>query len=351
MSQPSWANGLRKFLYSNVVPLVEPNQTLRQRLVDLPAMKIWAVAFTHQSYNPNTAENYESLEKIGDAFMKAAFNEYLERRYPGVTQLELSELIAHYLSKPELAKISLQLGLDKWVRTNIEKDTHMFEDLLEATFGALSKIGNNLQHGVGYILCYNLIVNLFNPINIDLGVSIGKPKTQLKQLFEKMHWGPVDEYSSLKGELVEFEVYLTETAMNNIQELGIGLDPLLGIGTGRTKTLAEITAYENALQTLNRVGITQDWADSQRKRSDFESPELAVYYSDALAKLRRQGFESMYFFLPKTNNRVCYVQLIGVDSNGRKQVLVTSSIETTPNSRCSASEGKKQALIRYINGK
>ncbi|MNK72566.1 ribonuclease III [compost metagenome] len=335
-----WILDLQQMIATTIAPLVEPNTAKQGYLTDESAMGVWAVAFTDETYNPNVGENYESLEKIGDAFMKAAFLQYLEERYPDINQYELSEMINYYLSKPRQAEIALKLGLNKYVRTNVTVSTHMFEDLLEAVFGALQKIGTAAHSvGVGYAYAYNLIVSIYNDTPLDRGVTVGNPKTQIKQIFDKMGWGTVGErWDENSG---TFSILVPRQATSTFREHGINGE-IIAYGRGNTQKVASADAYPRALRFLSEHGITQAWADSQKNTDKLDLPELRELYQNALSKARSEGLESLSFTRPKITSSECFYQLIGSDSNGRLTVLVTIA-------GCSLMDAKRDALETYLS--
>jgi len=342
----SWITELQLFIYTKLLPLAEPDDERRVKLVDQSSMAIWQAAFTDKSYDPNYGFNYEVLEKIGDAAIKLVFNRYLLVRFPDIDQLELSELSAFYLSKTELADIGNKLGVGHYARTNLDKNTHLIEDIVESIFGALMIIGDQaFQVGVGYILCYNLAVNIWNNRPISLDVSAGMPKTQIKQVFEKLRWGPVSE----SWEEPIFKVMSTPEARQQMEKVGIKLPEVLGVGQGNTKVIASNAAYQVALKTLNELGITQQYANEQRDKLEHEIPTIKSLLPLLQNKLAAQGYASYMFSIPRTTADRIYVQLLGVKPNGYKQVLSTVMITGTSIKRANLTDGKIQAIKDYID--
>lgn len=322
-----WLQGLQKYLYQTLLPLAEPDAQLRKQLVEQKSMNIWNIAFTHESYDPNIGKNYEELEKLGDGVMKMLFIKYLMKRFPNIDKGQISELSHRYLSKPEQAPIALKLGLTAWIRTPLEKDIHMFEDILEVVFGALLTVGDeSYTIGAGYILCYNLLVNIYNTIDIDLSLAKGHVKTQVNQTFEKLKldlpleiWTP--EQSSYGGTMT---LQLNDKTLNELLDLGINIKSnIISSVQGTTKKIASDNAYLNALKNLNNLGITSEWIDIQKGNAEFKNPELQVYYPSALSRLRKDGFVDMYYSKPKISNKGSYIQLIGIRPNETKQILIT----------------------------
>ena len=76
-------------------------------MVNDESMKIWEVAFTHESMNPTRGENYEEIELYGDTCIEQAYTKYIMYAYPEFNRSQLSELRTTYLAKPFQAQLSL----------------------------------------------------------------------------------------------------------------------------------------------------------------------------------------------------------------------------------------------------
>jgi hypothetical protein len=285
-------------------------------------MKVWAPTFTDFSYNPNVGENYESLEKIGDTFSKAAFNQYLHDKFPDIDEVELTEITNYYLSKNQQAEMALSLALPTMLRTYLDKNTHIFEDLMEALYGALMKIGSDAHSpGVGYLYTYNLTKSLYDGINIDRSLSAGREKTSIKEIFDKLGWGQVIEQWDQAKE--EFKVKVPGRAIEELRQIQIDIpDGVIGVGQAHSKSAASSRAYKSADEFFTSVGITREWADQQKnaRSPNIEEQQLEA---QALEKAKSQGIESLDVATVRTTVRDKYYQLIGTDANGRKFVLMT----------------------------
>jgi len=343
----SWISSLQHYLYQEILPLAEPDENRRVKLVDAESMRVWQAAFTDKSYNPNYGLNYEVLEKIGDAALKLAFNRYLLLRFPDIDQLELSEMTSFYLAKSELAEIGLQLHVDKYARTLLDKNANLYEDVVESIFGALMEVGDRAyQIGVGYILCYNLVVNLWNNRPLSLTVASGMPKTQVKQIFEKLRWGPVGEEWSAPT----FKVLANSLAQSQLKAIGITLPAVLGMAQGQTKAVASASAYKKALETLDGLGVTQEWANQQRDILEFSTPEVRGLLKPFEEKYHQQGYVSTAFTVARTTSTHTYLQLLGISADGLRTVLATVAVPGTTDKRPNLTEGKVAAIKAYLNG-
>ncbi|MBN3886830.1 MAG: ribonuclease III [Nostoc sp.] len=103
-------------------------------------------ALTHTSYmheNPNSGEDNERLEFLGDALLNFLSGEYLYRRYPDKKEGELTPLRSRLVDKPQLAKFAVSLDLGRWMRLGkgAEKDggrtqSRLLSNTFEAIIGA-----------------------------------------------------------------------------------------------------------------------------------------------------------------------------------------------------------------------
>jgi len=201
-----WFEGLRYYLYNVIIPKAlsdtDPNyEIMREKLVNGDAMKIWVKVFTHKSFNPNGIDNYETIEHMGDTSMKTAFDSAVIQKYPDINEYDITLMNNYYVSKPIQRNISKELGLYKWLRTVIPLTIHVHEDLLEALFGGLFKIGDRvIGKGNGYSLSSNLAARIYNVDDIDINIVLAHPRSQIKEIIEKMRW---HEGSGLKAEDIE----------------------------------------------------------------------------------------------------------------------------------------------------
>jgi len=89
----TWRNNLKNFLRYNILPKILSSDAALDKLVSDDAMKIWEVAFTNESFNPNQGYNYEELELLGDTKMNANYVKFLMASYPSITRSQLSEFL------------------------------------------------------------------------------------------------------------------------------------------------------------------------------------------------------------------------------------------------------------------
>lgn len=342
--EEKWLENLKEFLLQNIIPYTTEDKELWPILVSEEAMKIWKVAFTHESYNPNKGENYEELEKLGDKVLGLNFLLYLMDKYPEFSRKELSEIPNYYLSKKELSKISYKLRLSTMARTNI-RGINLDEDLFESLFGALFTIGDKLIiEGAGNLLCKRLLYSIYSEIYLDIDVARGKPKTQINEIFQKAGWGKLDtEWDEETG---TFIILFSDKALEDLKELGFFFSSniLAKVTNKNTKSSAEEEAFKIAVDKLADIGITKENITTILKKNKFNHEEFKTYLPRLNAKLKKLGITSAHFSkvsAKKGNNYI--VQLIGIDSKtDKKIILATGTSDSIQNAR-------KDALEKFLN--
>ena len=340
-----WKKNLQRFLYNDLLPMAEPDPQLRLELVKPEPMKIWTVAFTHKSFNPNIGENYEILEKLGDGVMKTTFTDYLTKRFTNLDEGTLTLFQNSILTKVEQANLANQYNLPKYLRTAFESSIHTSEDVLEAYFGALLSIGNSIRMGQGYTYAYNTIVNIFNKIDFsteNLAINLKDPITYVKELFEQEGWGkgtPPFQFVK-KDPSKESGVYMIKYTPQAISDLrGRGLrvvNDVVAQAPGNTQQAAQVRASTEAVKVLNSMGFRLIPKD---KKDPFRHRDLAPYYPGALAKARSEGFVALKLQKSKGSTG-CYSQLLGEREDGYLEVLVTVT-------GCDEQEANRNALRTY----
>ena len=103
-------------------------------------------ALTHTSYkfeNPNTGEDNEQLEFIGDGLLTFLSGDFLYKRNPDLREGKMTVLRSNLVDKPQLAKFSAQLDLGKWMRLGKGEDINggrsklsLLSNVFESVIGA-----------------------------------------------------------------------------------------------------------------------------------------------------------------------------------------------------------------------
>jgi ribonuclease-3 len=124
------------------------------KLPPLKDEKLLRQALTHRSYaneNPHEGENNERLEFLGDAVLGFLVGELLYKRYPDMSEAQLTRLRSALVDERQLAKFATQLGMGDLMRLGKgaikeggSENPSLLSDALEAYIGALL-LDSNLE--------------------------------------------------------------------------------------------------------------------------------------------------------------------------------------------------------------
>lgn len=352
-----WRDNLRNFLRKELLPRAVTSESVLDQLTNDENMKIWEIAFTSEDYSPSQGENWEELELIGDRLLGYLFTKFLMESFPTINRGEISVFIQYYLAKPFLAKKSGELGMNRHIRSRLRSTIHMFEDVFESTFGAIVKAGDSIKNGVGVGLAYNLFVSIFEGVDLDWEVTLGNPKTRVKEIFETMGWIIPQQQEKVPEEFFErdgmkvFQVLFNNVAINQLKFMGVDIQSkVLAESVQTTKKKASDDAYAKAIRNLQKIGITEEWVKEFRNKRDFDNADLQTYVEAANKRLFEEGYVRFYFEEIRGKDKIGgdvtgkYIQMIGVDLNGKKKVLAMSeeALESTL-------LGKQMVLSDYAN--
>ncbi len=397
-----------KLLIDRLLEPIIPKAEQRKFFTSEESMAIWKTAFTHETVSPT--DNYEDLEFLGDAVLKAVYPEYLMERFPELHKGEYTELNIEYMSKIRQAELSRKMHLTDYIRVQgLDRAILNLEtDVFESFMGALNKIANLRQRGLGYIYCYNMITHLFEDIEIDTNRGKGSVKTQVQQMFSRFDLQKPNEivpghdvkivvtpeyrkiigqkvlgnvegvkkhaealpkvskiaietltelgvvvieesYVAQQSALVECYVTLSPEHLKFLKQYGVKIQPQIGYGQAPTLKEAEYKAYQMALKTLNDHGIDSDWADQAKQRRDFSDELILPHLAKAFERLQSEGFMSMYFFIPRktVTKRGSIVQLVGAREDGTDAVI---EYVYTADKRNGYQIAKAQLIENYARG-
>lgn len=344
---------LKGYLRNDVLKTFIPDEKIRDMLTSDKAMAIWNVIFTHESSNPNIGSNYEEDELLGDKILGANFVKYLMKLYKRkLGRAALTELVRYYMSKTYQATMSQQLGLDQWVvMGNIQATTHIAEDVFEAFCSGLDETGDLIKPGFGNLLCYNFIVYMFKDVKIDMNVTKGHPKTQVKEIFDKLEWGgqniPEENVEDAQGN-PGVRILLPPVAMKDLRAYQFSVvSPIIAeVYSTTSKKMASDDAYRAALLKLRNMGITEEWVEQIKARKLAANPILAPLFQKAYARMRndRRGITDIYFKTVQTRAQGKQMQLIGLTKD-EKQVILAETARPV----VKAIDGQAELLASYAS--
>lgn len=105
-------------------------------------LRIFILAFSHKSTNaerPNSIQNNERLEYLGDAVLGTIVAEYLFKKYPNSDEGFLTKMRSKIVKRKSLNKIGDRMGLDMMLNeyNNTRLSRSMLGNALEALVGAI----------------------------------------------------------------------------------------------------------------------------------------------------------------------------------------------------------------------
>mgnify|MGYP000100100998 CR=1 FL=1 len=200
-------------------------------------------ALTHRS---KSADNYETLEFLGDSVLGFAISSELFNRYPDLSEGELTRLRASLVKKETLAELarelelgsSLKLGEGELKSGGYDRDS-ILADSLEAVFGAICKDSSSSDAVRVILHLYRKKLSTLDPQSIPKD-----PKTQLQEYLQKLSL-PTPTY------LVR-EVTGEPHNQNFIVECRVTVLDLPVLGEGNSRRHAEQQAAAQALLLLNQ---------------------------------------------------------------------------------------------------
>lgn len=214
-------------------------------------------ALTHTSYkyeNPNTGEDNEQLEFIGDALLTFLSGDFLYQRNPDLREGKMTVLRSNLVDTPQLARFATELELGKWMRLGKGEDSSggrskpsLLSNVFEAIVGAYY-----LDSGIDVVR--DLVDSLFEAVVNDLPTtedSNPKIKDDVKGWLQQVVLSPAfssnpnrqpPEYRTIRSGGTDNTPEFTSVVHVAGGEYGVGKD--------RNKKEAEKRAAEDALRRL-----------------------------------------------------------------------------------------------------
>ncbi|MBD8068330.1 ribonuclease III [Bacillus sp. PS06] len=208
--------------------------------------KLLIQAFTHSSYvNEHRKKPYEDnerLEFLGDAVLELTVSEFLFKKFPIMSEGQLTKMRAAIVCEPSLVSFANDLSFGEFVLlgkgeelTGGRARPALLADVFEAFIGALY-----LDQGIDSVYKF-LEKTVFPKINEGAFSHVMDYKSQLQELIQRDGKGLI-EYKVLqeKGPAHNRE-FVSKVSLNGEE---------LGMGSGKSKKEAEQRAAQTALETL-----------------------------------------------------------------------------------------------------
>lgn len=202
------------------------------------------IALTHSSYaNEHGIESNERLEFLGDSVLGLTISDYLFRKYPHLSEGELTKMRSNIVSEYSLALVAKDITLGEYLMlgkgeemTGGRKRTSILADGVEAIIGAVY-IDSNFYSSMEVVLHL-----LQSQVNVVIeGTGVRDYKTELQEYIQK---------SSRQG--VEY-IIVEERGPDHAKLFIVNVfhkGVVLGRGRGKNKKEAEQSAARAALNFL-----------------------------------------------------------------------------------------------------
>ena len=282
-SRVDWSTNLA-LLQSKVYQVLSETGALRPQdisvLFDDVAMKEWAKCFTHKTVDANN--NNDGLEFYGDATLKYAFPMYFSERLSDVLDQRSATLLTnYYMSTDYQAHLSRTLGLVEYVRYDPAVpgiNDKVSEDTFEAFIGTLNKLANRrIQNGMGYLYAFNILIYLFQNVNLDPSRIEKDDITKLKEIFDKLEWGQPN-YVVVQSENPTLGQYRATVSGSNRRVLGSGYGPTQDKSRSRAAkaALVQLASEGTTLETAERIKLERTLRTNPAYARQNERLEKAI---------------------------------------------------------------------------
>lgn len=211
--------------------------------------KLLYQAFTHSSYvNEHRRKPYEDnerLEFLGDAVLELTVSQFLYKKFPMMSEGQLTKLRASIVCEPSLVSFANELSFGSYVLlgkgeelTGGRARPALLADVFEAFIGSLY-----LDLGLPSVFSF-LEKYVYPKINEGAFSHVMDYKSQLQELIQRNALG-----------LIEYEVLEEKGPAHNrefVSRVSLNKEEL-GTGVGRSKKEAEQHAAQVALEKLKKT--------------------------------------------------------------------------------------------------
>jgi dsRNA-specific ribonuclease len=207
MSHDTETPQFRLFIIS-LLERLDLNEQSLASFTDEESMIEFSRAFTHKSWSPSF--NYERYEFLGDTIVNDAVAHYISINFPRIQNVAWMTRIKHTLiSKKYLASIAHKADFARFFRygetlapilkgsyehankTLNKEYLSILEDVFEAFIGALRDVvDKKTVGGVGGIIARRMVHTFLDKNTVPVTYEeIFDPKSRLKEIYDKYHWG------------------------------------------------------------------------------------------------------------------------------------------------------------------
>jgi ribonuclease-3 len=198
----------------------------------------------HNEYPQKSSGHNERLEFLGDAVLDLSLSDYLMKRFPAMSEGELSKIRASLVNETTLADLAIELGIDKNVRLGkgeIQSGGALKPRLLACAFEALVAA---VFHDSNFEVADKVIHQIFfsRIENLDLENHFKSDyKTRLQELMQEKHkLIPIYELEREEGPDHD-KKFFVRLLVN---------EKIMAVGSGKSKKQAEQDAARVALENI-----------------------------------------------------------------------------------------------------
>jgi ribonuclease-3 len=228
------------------------------KMPKLPTIKdenLLRQALTHRSYvneHPGAGEHNERLEFLGDAVLGFLVGELLYKRYPEMSEAQLTRLRSNLVDEKQLAKFATQLGIGDLIQLGkgaIKEGGRQNPSLLSDTFEAYIA-AYFIESGIEAVRKF--VQPLFTAVadSIVFPQSETDPKNLVDSKGRFQQWALANFVQNPEYFIID------ESGPDHAKEFTAEVrvnGKVYGVGTGRRKQDAEKRAAEVALKTVEPV--------------------------------------------------------------------------------------------------
>lgn len=325
----SWKKASEVYLW-HVIKILSASEDIANKSIDPKYRNPFIRSITHPTVN--ATNNYESLETMGDAYLKTTFFSYCYRINENITNDEFNSLNDTFMSIFFQPKFARSLRLDEWIVSKINVVDKILEDVFESFNGALYIIGESIQQGVGMYMLKNLIDMLFEDIDLysqEHDHHIKNKITVVEQLPKRLDINNIYSYNMSKRGNVFTALYeINSNLLNFIKDHNLILPTTMIFSSENIdEKIAKNDAATKFYFELKRCGITDKFAKdySIRKKLSKGVDQETLY--EVEKKMEHLGFVALepIFYSFKEYKAIT---LVGIRPNGAKVNIRTSVLNS-----------------------
>jgi hypothetical protein len=361
-----WVREFQNYIYS-LLAMVYESDVARREAVNEENLIIWIRAFTDPTFD---ADNFETMETIGDSVLDYAFMKYLYKSFAleGVTPQVLTNLRSYYMSGEYQGSLAEEIKLTHWIRLGAVSTPAELEsaitskirgNIFETFFAALDAVSDNVRESFKLSNATTEALNapcgpnaarricgaIFDHHGIDLKRGRDPAKTilnQLGDLFGKRQIG-IRATFPLGSPSGPYTVTLNTSIKEELQKAGIDVSTLPEILSYGHNNDTEAT--EEAYSKLAAVGVSPEWINETRSKISIENLEPASLKDAIVEKAKRLGYPKLLFEFPISSKHDTGEQvatLYGIDRRDQRFLLGTG--------RGLSGVAKRKAAHSFLSG-